>query len=225
MPSAWCSRISTTIFSVSLLSLKVYDMLYGTQYAEVEGIWTVDFIKAQMTDAHTGFYQKMYQSQMGFTNPDLSGYTNAWTISFLRQFDMVYNDQLYPQWKQKFVHTVGPYAYVNEDLEAGPSPLATNFGMVAAKEFGDVKLWNKFRNVIDRSIYPATENYHYLYEGINNPIYNACLLFAKVHVGWSEILNHDWKGTQRQYKKPEVADLAWTDILPQELMLMDDVLE
>ena len=209
--------------SISLLSLKIYDQLYQTNYAEVEARWTIDFIKEKMTDKDFGFYLKMYQSDMAFCNPMLSGYTNAWTMAFLRPFEPDYNEALYPVWKDHFTKEVGPFGYVKEDPEAGPSPLATMTGMMAAKEFGDVALWGKLRNSIDKDIYQKSDSYKHLYKGIDNPIYNAPLLWTKVHVGWQNILAYDWKGNHI-YEKPEVADLLWTDILPEELMLMDDVL-
>ena len=209
--------------SISLLSLKIYDQLYQTTYAEVEARWTIDFIREKMTEKEFGFYLKMYQSEMAFCNPMLSGYTNAWTMAFLRPFEPEYNESLYPVWKEYFTKEVGPFAYVKEDPEAGPSPLATMTGMMAAKEFGDVALWRKLRNSIDKDIYQKGDSYQYVYKGVNNAIYNGPLLWTKVHVGWQNILRHDWEGN-RHYEKPEVANLAWTDILPQELYLMDDVL-
>ncbi len=210
--------------SISLLSLKIYDQLYGTNYAEVEARWTIDFIKEKMTDKEFGFYLKMYQSDMQFCNPMRSGYTNAWTMAFLRPFEPEYNESLYPVWKDIFVKTIGPYAYVKEDPNAGPSPLATMTGMMAAKEFGDIELWNKLRNSIDKDIYQSGESYHYVYKGINNHIYNGPLLWTKVHVGWQTILAHDWEGNH-SYQKPDVSEIVWTDILPQELLLMDDILK
>ncbi len=210
--------------SISLLSLKIYDKLYGTSYADVEARWTIDFIKNKMTDKDYGFYLKMYQSDVGFCNPMLSGYTNAWTMAFLRPFEPTYNDSLYPVWKNYFTKTIGPYAYVKEDPEAGPSPLATMTGMMAAKEFADVKLWGKIRNAIDRDIYQKTDSYHYLYDGVNNAIYNGPLLWTKVHVGWQNILDYDWD-TPAQYAIPNTEDMQWTDILSQELLVMSDILE
>ena len=209
--------------SISLLSLKVYDQLYGTNYSEIEARWTIDFIKEKMTDKEFGFYLKMYQSDMRFCNPMRSGYTNAWTMAFLRPFEPEYNESLYPVWKKYFVETVGPYAYVKEDSEAGASPLATMTGMMAAKEFEDEALWNKLRNSIDRDIYQSDDRFNYLYKDINNPIFNGPLLWTKVHVGWQNILKHDWKGN-RKYEKQDVSHLVWTDILPQKLYLIDDLL-
>lgn len=210
--------------SISLLSLMIYDRLYGTNYADVEARWTVDFIKKKMTDTDYGFYLKMYQSEVGFCNPLLSGYTNAWTMAFLRPFEPEYNEKLYEVWKKHFTKTIGPYAYVKEDPEAGPSPLATMTGMMAAKEFGDIALWGKLRNSIDRNIYQAEDRYHYLYNGVNNAIYNGPLLWTKVHVGWQTILAHDWD-VQDHFDIPDVSDIKWTDILSQEILVMSDILE
>ncbi|MBT8218262.1 MAG: hypothetical protein KJP00_00445 [Bacteroidia bacterium] len=209
--------------SISLLSLMVYDQLYGTEYSDVEARWTVDFIKNRMTDEHYGFYLKMYSSKNAFCNPMLSGYTNAWTMAFLRPFEPDYNETLYDVWKEHFTKEIGPYAYVKEDPEAGPSPLATMTGMMAAKEFGDIDLWRKLRNSVDRDIYQKNDRYHYLYKNVNNAIYNGPLLWTKVHVGWQKILSHDW-GDRESFEIPDVNNMEWTDILSQELLLMDDVL-
>lgn len=209
--------------SISLMSLLIYDRLYGTTYADVEARWTVDFIMNKMTDQDYGFYLKMYQSNVRFCNPLLSGYTNAWTMAFLRAFEKDYNDGLYKVWKEHFVKEIGPYAYVKEDPSAGPSPLATMTGMMAAKEFGDQDLWAKLRNSVDRDIYKASSDNFYLYNGVNNPIYNGPLLWTKVHLGWDAILNHNWKGNHL-YEEPTIEHLAWTDILPQELHLIDDLM-
>ena len=114
-------------------------------------------------------------------------------------------------------------SYVKEDPESGPSPLATMTGMMAAKEFGDVELWGKLRNSIDRNMYQKRDSYQYVYKDMNNAIYNAPILWTKVHVGWQKILDFDWTGNHT-YEKPDVANLVWTDILSQELLLMDDVL-
>ena len=207
--------------SISLLSLKIYDQLYGTKYSEKEVQWTIQFIKDKMTEKDNGFYLKMYNSELDFCNPAQSGYTNAWTMTFLRVFDKPYNEKLYPIWKEHFTHQIGPFAYVKEDLEAGASPLATMTGMIAAKEFGDIKLFTRLRNSVDRNIYQKSDSYHYVYKNINNAIYNGPILWTKVHVGWQNILNHDW-GHKKKFKIPEVEELAWTDILDQEILVMQD---
>lgn len=206
--------------SISLLSLKIYDKLYGTDYSDVEASWTINFIKQKMTDQNNGFYLKMYNTKHQFCNPQLSGYTNAWTMTFLRVYEQKYNDDLYPVWKENFTQELGPFAYVKEDLEAGASPLAHLTGLLAAKEFEDISLFRKLRNSIDRKLYQKDDLNHYLYSNINNPIYNGPILWTKVHVGWKKVLEHNW-GYTKNFIIPDIDNMQWTDVLDTKLFIMD----
>ena len=206
--------------SISLLSLKIYDKLYGTDYSDVEASWTINFIKQKMTDQNNGFYLKMYNTKHQFCNPQLSGYTNAWTMTFLRVYEQKYNDDLYPVWKENFTQEIGPFAYVKEDLEAGASPLAHLTGLLAAKEFEDISLFRKLRNSIDRKLYQKDDLNHYLYSNINNPIYNGPILWTKVHVGWKKVLEHNW-GYTKNFIIPDIDNMQWTDVLDTKLFIMD----
>ena len=206
--------------SISLLSLKIYDKLYGTNYSEVEASWTINFIKQKMTDKKNGFYLKMYNTKHQFCNPQLSGYTNAWTMTFLRVYEQKYNEDLYSVWKENFTQELGPFAYVKEDLEAGASPLAHLTGLLAAKEFEDISLFRKLRNSIDRKLYQKDDLNHYLYSNINNPIYNGPILWTKVHVGWKKVLEYDW-GYTKNFSIPNIDNMQWTDVLDTKLFIMD----
>ena len=206
--------------SISLLSLKIYDKLYGTNYSDVEASWTINFIKQKMTDQNNGFYLKMYNTKHQFCNPQLSGYTNAWTMTFLRVYEQKYNEDLYSVWKENFTQELGPFAYVKEDLEAGASPLAHLTGLLAAKEFEDISLFRKLRNSIDRKLYQKDDLNHYLYSNINNPIYNGPILWTKVHVGWKKVLEHDW-GYTKNFNIPNIDNMQWTDVLDTKLFIMD----
>ena len=206
--------------SISLLSLKIYDKLYGTDYSDVEASWTINFIKQKMTDQNNGFYLKMYNTKHQFCNPQLSGYTNAWTMTFLRVYEQKYNEDLYPVWKENFTQELGPFAYVKEDLEAGASPLAHLTGLLAAKEFEDISLFRKLRNSIDRKLYQKDDLNHYLYSNINNPIYNGPILWTKVHVGWKKVLEHNW-GYTKNFIIPDIDNMQWTDVLDTKLFIMD----
>jgi len=206
--------------SISLLSLKIYDKLYGTNYSDVEASWTINFIKQKMTDQNNGFYLKMYNTKHQFCNPQLSGYTNAWTMTFLRVYEQKYNEDLYSVWKENFTQELGPFAYVKEDLEAGASPLAHLTGLLAAKEFEDISLFRKLRNSIDRKLYQKDDLNHYLYSNINNPIYNGPILWTKVHVGWKKVLEYDW-GYAKNFIIPNIDNMQWTDVLDTKLLIMD----
>jgi hypothetical protein len=204
--------------SIGLLSLNIFDRLYGTKYTENEVKWALDFIKQKMTDPKTGLYWLQYHPSHDNVEKYLSGYTNAWSIVVLRPLDPSYNDKLYPVWKKTFVKEIGPYAYVKEYPEGGPSALATAFGMWAAKEYNDVKLFAKLRNSIDKTgkLKWDPERAEMRFEKADNTLNNGTVLSFKMHVGWKNILDYDW-GYKKPTEIPDVSQMNWKEVLPQEI--------
>jgi hypothetical protein len=49
---------------------------------------------------------------------------------------------------------------------------------------------------------------------------NGVTLATKLHVGWREVLAHDW-GRGGPLAVPDVSDMAWTDVLPVEAYDLD----
>jgi hypothetical protein len=204
--------------SIGLLSLHIYDKLYGTNYTENEVRWTLDFIHRRMVDPETGLYWFQYHPIHDNVERYLSGYTNAWAMVVLRPHDPEYNNKLYPVWKNVFVKEFGPYAYVKEYPDGGPSEMATGFGLWAAKEFGDVELFTKLRNSIDKAgeLTWVPDRAMMMYRKGDNPLTNGFILSFKIHAGWNKILNHDW-GYETPMEIPDVSDMTWKDVLPQEI--------
>ncbi len=204
--------------SISLLSLHIYDKLYGTNYTENEVKWTLDFLRKRMTDPETGLYWMEYHPLQDTVERYLSGYTNAWSMVVLRPLDPDYHDGIYPVWKRIFVKEIGPYAYVREFPEGGPSEMATGFGLWAAKEFGDVELFTKLRNSVDKlgRLGWKSDSAMWVYKKGDNTLSNGSTLSFKVHVGWQTILNHDWT-SERPADIPDVSGMTWKDVLPQEI--------
>ncbi len=204
--------------SIGLLSLHVYDKLFGTHYTENEVQWTLAFIHRRMTDPETGLYWTQYHPTHDTVERYLSGYTNAWTMVVLRSLEPEYNNRLYPVWKKVFVREIGPYAYVRETPEGGPSKMATTFGLWAAKEFGDVGLFRRLRNSIDKKggLAWVPETAVLMYKEGDNTLGNGTVLSFKVHAGWNAILSHDW-GHKRPATIPDVSGMTWKDVLPQEV--------
>ena len=212
--------------SIGLMSLLIYDKLYGTNYTENETQWILGFFHEKMTDPDTGLYWALYHPSHDTADRYLSGYTNAWAIVFLRPLEPEYNEGLYEKWKEVFVHEMGPYAYVSEIPEGGPSGMATMFGMWAAKEYGDVKLFTKIRNAIDKNghLVMVPESGEMKYEDLDNPLFNGPILAIKLHIPWDTILNYDW-GHETPLDIPDVSDMTWKDLLPQEIHELETPLE
>jgi hypothetical protein len=175
--------------SIALLSLHIYDQLYGTEYTKNEVQWALDFIHRRLVDPETGLYWMEYHPSHDNTERYLSGYTNAWSMVFLRPLEPEYNEKLYPVWKETLVSERGPYAWVSEVPEGGPEGMATMFGLWAAKEFGDVELFAKLRNSIDKgNLMLDPERNEMKYESVDNTLMNGAVLAAKLHVGWDRLL-------------------------------------
>ncbi len=208
--------------SISLLSLHIYDKLYGTRYTENEVQWTLDFVRQKMTDPETGLFYYVYHPTRDSVDPYLSGYTNAWTLAALKIFDPEYYAELYDVWKKTFVKEIGPYAMVREVPDGGPSQRAHMFGLWASKEFKDVALFTKLRNAIDKQaeLYRDGETTEYKYRKANNQLYNAGLLWIKLHVGFDTIINHDW-GIKTPMTIPDTTGMTWKDVLHQEIRVLN----
>jgi hypothetical protein len=70
--------------AIGLLSLEIYDRLYGTPYAKYYGEEVMKFVKERLIDPETGLYREAYHPSHDIAIPYLSGYTNAWTMVMLR---------------------------------------------------------------------------------------------------------------------------------------------
>jgi hypothetical protein len=196
--------------AIGLLGLSLHDRLYGTRYMVETGEEVLRFIKTKMTDETTGLYRESYHPSHNTALPYLSGYANAWTLAILRHLDPKAQDQLYPRWKQTFVHQLGPFAYVSETPKGGISRVASLFGLLAAKEFGDEALFGKLRNTIDLlgGLVPGLENGDLHYALADDTLLNGMSLSFKLHVGWDQILAHPWQGFGHRRTPPQISRLG-----------------
>ncbi|HYX31891.1 MAG TPA: hypothetical protein VE954_02165 [Oligoflexus sp.] len=201
--------------AIGLLSLEIYDRIYGTPYAKYYGEDVMKFIRERLIDPETGLYHEAYHPSHDITIPYLSGYTNAWTMVMLRPFDKEYQAKIYPKWKDLFVREYGPFAVVRESRYGGPSRLATLFGMLAAKEFGDRELFGKLRNTIDLGgfLHKDTERGYLSYGLADNTLLNGMVFSFKMHVGWQKILDHNWPQPEAVPTVPEISLLDSFDVL------------
>lgn len=216
-PNAWYIECN----SIGIMSLNIYDRLYGTNYTDTETQWTLDFMIDRMRDADTGLFYRSYHPQQDVVVRDISGYANAWTLTFLNPFLPDLMAQTYQDgFKDNMVIHYGPtYASVKGDLRSDPArnQVAHLFGLWAAKEFNDPALFGKLRNSIDKMgrLGPAPEG-GLAYKDDNSVLMNGVVLAAKLHVGWDVILNHDW-GHDLPAEIPNTQALTWQDLLPSQI--------
>lgn len=214
-PGAWFVECN----AIGMMSLHVYDKLYGTSYTENEVKWSVDFIMNRMRDPKTGLFFRAYLPNHDLVKEQISGYANAWILSFLEPFISVELAELYPSFKSELVEEFGPYAGVLERQGGSPDQVAQIFGMWAAKEHRDIRLFSKLRNSVDKfgglSADGAGEGL--VYNDPNSVLINGVILSSKVHMGWSDVFAYPWESLKKTREIPDTSDLDWTKILPQQV--------
>ncbi|MFT6408913.1 MAG: hypothetical protein ACJAQ6_002335 [Arenicella sp.] len=217
-PNAWFVECN----AIGMLSLHVFDKLYGTKYTENEIQWSLNFIMNRMRDPDTGLFYRAYLPNHDLIKKELRGYTNAWILSFLKPFAAQQMEQIYPSFKTHLVESIGPYAAVLNYTNGEPDQVAQIFGLWAAKEHNDQALFEKLRNVVDKfgGLQPLGQNNGMVYDDPNSVLINGVVLASKVHLGWDAVLAHPWPASQAQTAIADTQELEWKDILPQQAFAM-----
>ena len=214
-PNAWFVECNT----IGMLSLHVYDKLYGTSYTENEIQWSLDFIMDRMRDRDTGLFYRYYQPNHDFVRTDITGYANAWIVTFLNPFLPAEMTEAYQSFKENLTVGYGPYASVYNRLSDNPAVDTTAhlFGLLAAKEFGDHELFGKLRNSIDKMGDLTVDHKRggLVYDHPDNKLIKGVVLASKLHLGWNTVLDHDWGYEGIPYTAPDTTDMSWTNLLPQ----------
>lgn len=218
-PNAWFVECN----AIGMLSLHVFDKLYGTKYTENEIQWSLDFIMSRMRDPDTGLFYRAYLPNHDLIKKEIRGYTNAWILSFLKPLAPEKIEKIYPSFKEHLVESFGPYAAVLNYTDGKPDQVAQIFGLWAAKEHNDERLFGKLRNAVDKfgRLQSAVDNNGLVYDDPNSVLINGVILASKVHLGWETVLNHPWPASQNLTAIPETEGLEWSDILPQQVYNMD----
>lgn len=221
-PNAWFVECNT----IGMLSLHIYDKLYATTYTENEIQWSLDFIMDRMQDDETGLFYRYYQPNHDFVRTDITGYANGWILTFLNPFLPQEMGGIYQAFKKNLTVEYGPYASVYNRVGDNPTvdQVAHGFGLWAAKELDDPDLFGKLRNSVDKVVGLTVNKKHggLSYDAPDSVMINGGILASKLHVGWDEVVNHDWGFEGLPYAVPDTADMTWTDLLPQRIYAIND---
>ena len=222
-PNAWFVECN----AIGMMSLHIYDLLYGTSFTDNEVQWSVDFIMNRMRDPDTGLFYRAYLPNHDLVKEQIGGYSNAWILSFLTPFLAEQMSEIYPSFKQHLVEEFGPYAGVLLQVDGNPDQVAQIFGLWAAKEHNDQELFAKLRNAVDKfgRLGEEPESGGMAYDDPNSVLINGVILSSKLHLGWDAVLNHPWPSLTAKAQIPDTAGMDWTHILPQRTFAMDDGLE
>lgn len=188
--------------SQGILSILVYDRIFGTDYYDRYARHVAEFIRTRVSDPETHIPLYKYHPSHDQAEAYLSGAMSAWTLTQMHVTDRAFNEVAFDNFKRLLIEPDGPdRAYLKEctfDREPAMG-LEESLGILyvpgLAREYGDADLWEKsMRYLAERdglvregdlcrlaNVLPAEETYIQSY-----------LLWGAVHTGWDAVLNHDW---------------------------------
>ncbi|NVM52274.1 MAG: hypothetical protein HWN66_01135 [Candidatus Helarchaeota archaeon] len=211
-PGVTCEPVQlfTQCNSIQSLAFKIYDNCLNTSptnyYSAADRFleWQLD----NMTNSDGLFVNGINVTKFLAGNPNHvhdydSGYTNAWTIAFINAYNQSAAQKLYPKYKSVYVKNntypgiIGDFEFVLEDAYADPfsfdimefawSIVANGFGMLCAKEMGDIESLNKIMKWIEMIFPPKWDGNNFYYP---TPIFEGLQFVSNMIMFWG--MQQDW---------------------------------
>lgn len=199
--------------SIALLSEKVYDLNYGTNYAKEIAEPVADFIRRKMVDPETGFTMFRYHPLHDYAEPYIMG-DQAWTLSTLHYFSKEQCEKGFESAKRELFADLkgGTEVYlkpsrsacgISTDYEQSTMGL---YGPLMSREFGDVDLYEKitrfFNDMYDATCCPNCRivGYPGADPGVATHMEGYFFLGA-VHLGFEKVFDFDWAAFREEHKK------------------------
>ncbi len=200
--------------AMSLIAFQIHDEVFGTRYFQAMKDGVLNLIQNKLRDPETGLYYECYQTgSLGFTgesvNPASAWHTsalkasvNGLALTFMNYFAPEDTAKAWEVYKTRFMDKV--LALTTEDLAdtvcgsfntqlaAGSEDLLG--AMLAAKEMQDQEAFGKLQDVLFETGKPQLwEGHFFLPEyGDSEAYIGYFALFARVHVGWKKLMEHNW---------------------------------
>jgi hypothetical protein len=188
--------------TVSMLALRYHDVMYGTRYEGLQAKWlgwardhmvvtAKDVGHEALTNENVGLICAVHHPLSKSTEKRMSGYTNAWAVTFLNFFEPEWARQIYASYKSTFITRFWRFAYSQEVPGHGIDGLATLFALFAAKEFDDRDLFDQLVNVLTLAGRERFDSANPEFAAVGsitvdfptNPALQGPLLFGKTNIG------------------------------------------
>ncbi len=189
--------------AVPLLSLKIHDLLFGTNYDETYSPLENNFLKEKMTDKATGLFFTKYHPSHDHAEAYIGGFANAWTLNLIHRYDKAHYEAVFRNFFSCFgvdllddqVYCVKETYDYDDISTAVEESMGTFYAPALCKEYQNPVMWEKIMRYfihtygiqLDGSrirltkATPADETFAQNY-----------LLFGTVHTDWDTIFNTDW---------------------------------
>ena len=227
MQQTWGVETCAGIYQIvpnlwALMAFRIHDRIFGTDYSRIEPD-VMQWIRRELIDSDTGLFREYYKTG-AFGIPDeklcpeafwhsttLPAHVNALCICYMHYFDPEIAERAWKAFKPRFLPEL--LALRTEDIADGtgrsyltqlaPATEALYGALLAAKELRDDTVFEQLQRHIFAITGPSMrENKLFLDDVQEERLHGYYLLLARAHVGWENIMSHDWAPDyMRDYKK------------------------
>ncbi len=187
--------------SVGMLSEKVHDLNFGTDYVETVAAPTAAFIRDRLVDPETGINLFRYHPSHDYAEPYIIG--DCWTTSMLHYFSPDQCQKAFEGIKREFLADIkgGKECYLkanrfthgaSTDYEQSTWVL---YVPLMSREFGDVELWEKINRFMNDMYGIELDNGIVRFKDADPTIETHAegyLFLGAIHLGWDKVLAFDW---------------------------------
>ena len=197
--------------SVGMLSMKVHDLLFNTDYDRKYSENINKFFREKMCDQRTGIIYGKYHPSHDHAEAYLTGFYCAWSLTLVHRYEPEHYERAYRYFIQDFakdlqndqVYYLKEYPDYDEASTAVEESMGTFYTTALAKEYGDSETWEKFERYFV-STYGMKLEDHIMRLTKATPadetfVHNY-LLYGNLHLGWEKMFNYDWKTIRRTTK-------------------------
>lgn len=193
--------------SQGILSIIVYDRLFGTDYYERYASNVVRFIEQKVSDPETHIPFQKYHPSHDQAEAYLSGAFAAWTLTQTHVTDPLFTEEAFGNFKEMFVEPAGEgSAYLKEcTFAAEPAMgLEESLGILyvpgLSREYGDADLWERTVRYLAKRDGLVNEDGVYRLRNVSRgeeAYIQSYLFWGAVHNGWRAVLDYDWEKMAR----------------------------
>ena len=211
VPNLWC-----------LLAYEIHDCIFASTYLSLKDE-ILSWIRAELIDQETGLYRESYKTgafdiEGEYLNKDAFWHTldlkdnvNALAICYMHYFDEEGSARAWDSFKRFFLDpllqvkteqivSASGHSYLTQ---LAPVTESLYGALLTAREMGDKETFELLQRHIFEITAPSMREGKLFLDALQEEkLHCHFLLFARVHMGWKAIMEHDWaKDYGRDYKK------------------------
>lgn len=194
--------------SIAMTSMKVYDLIFGTNFTAEIAEPTAKFLANKMRDPETGMFLFRYHPSCDYAEPYLIG--DAWCTSMLQYFLPNEGKHAFEGIKREFLADIkgGKECYLKANrFSAGASTDYEQSTWVLyvpfmSREYHDKELWEKITRFFMDMYGICLENGELVFKEAEPGMVThmeGYLFLGAVHLGWDKVLGFDWNTFRKEH--------------------------